>query len=278
MAEVLRLAFEDIHKLSWPEEDHAFGQWMQGERTVAYGSERPLANDLHSRPHLAFHFGLFTGSAVRWYVEGDTEYYAILSVIPKPAKSGVELVNLRGNLATGKDNIALKLRDGLIEDCSLRRFSIISFDTDVDANVKAIRQQVTQGNVVGYIAAHSPDFEFDNFTCEELVEIAARIDETYDFSGASVHDANWAGVTCGSQFEQRYLEVSDRRPAGLKGKEWGIALAEYAGSHPKRMDTQIERPFWREIRAALQARTAHYNLQRKDYYFDPVTFEAVRRA
>jgi len=278
MAEVLRLAFENIHKLSWPEEDCAFGQWMEGGRTVAYGSERPLDDVLHSRPRLAFYFGLSTGSAIRWYVEGDTEYHAILSVITDPAKSGVEIVNLRGNLATNRDNIALKLRDGLIEDCSLRRFSIISFDTDVAENVKAIRLQVEQGNVVGYIAAHDPDFEFANFTLNELVEIAARIDEGNDFSGASVREANWDGVSCGSDFERRYCDVSVRKPRSLKGKNWGAALAEYAGNHPKREDNKSERPFWREIRAALQSRTSHYDMQKKEYGFDPNTFEAVRHA
>lgn len=276
MAEVLRLAFEDVHKLSWPEEDRALGQWMQGARTVAYGSEHPLDDILHSRPHIASHFGLTTGSAVRWYVEGDTEYHAILRIISEPAKLGIELVNLRGNLATQKNNIALKLTDALIEDCALRRFSIISFDTDVKANVKVIRRQVEQGNVVGYIAAHHPDFEFSNFTLEELVEIAACMDEGDDYSGAPVREANWSDVTCASEFEQRYRDVSDRRPAGLKGEEWGFALAEYAGNHPERADNQSERPFWRELRAAVQARAAHYELQKKEYFINPDTFEIER--
>lgn len=56
MAEVLRLAFESIHKLRWKEEDQAFGQWMYGARTVAYGAERPLDDCLHSQPRLAFQF------------------------------------------------------------------------------------------------------------------------------------------------------------------------------------------------------------------------------
>jgi hypothetical protein len=44
--------------------------------------------------------------------------------------------------------------------------------------LKAIRRQVDRANVVGFIAAHRPDFEFANFEVTELAEIAARIDES----------------------------------------------------------------------------------------------------
>jgi hypothetical protein len=276
IAEVLRLAFEEVHKLSWPEEDCAFGQWFQGARTVAYGSERPLDDVLHSRPHIAFNFGLSTGSVVRWYVEGDTEYHAILRIISEPAKFGIELVNLRGNIAIQKGNIALKLSDGLKDDLSLRRFSFISFDTDVNENVKFIQQQLRLGNIVGFIAAHRPDFEFENFTLDELVEIAACMDEVNGYSGSPVRDAIWTDVTCSREFEQHYLKVSARRPAGLKGKGWGIALAEYMDKHPERADNQNGRPFWRELSAAVNARAAHYDLQKQDYLINPNTFEIER--
>ena len=103
-----------------------------------FGSERPLDDALQSKPYLAWEYGLFTGSVVRWYVEGETEYYAILSILPEPSKVGLELVNLRGNIASGRDNAALKLQDWLIEDKALRRFSMISFDFDVAANVESL--------------------------------------------------------------------------------------------------------------------------------------------
>ncbi|MHB1345621.1 MAG: hypothetical protein ACYCX3_14900, partial [Thermoleophilia bacterium] len=275
MAETLRRAFADVHGVEWLEEDQAFGYWPPGARTVAYGSDRPLDAILESRPRLAFHFGLATGSSVRWYVEGATEYQAILAVLEEPHAVGVELVNLRGNLASERDNIALKLSDGLKQDCALSRFSIISFDTDVPANVRTVRMQVQQNNVVGLIAAHTPDFEFANFTVAELTEIAARLDEAHCVSGDPVRSAEWADVDGGRRFEQCYMEVSERRPAALKGEEWGRALAEYAGEYPRRADSQTERPFWHQIRAALQARTAHYDVQKQDFHFDPETFELV---
>src|SRR4029434_2252268 len=50
-----------------------------------------LDDEVDSAPYLAWRFGLFTGSVVRWYVEGDTEYAAIMHVLAAPAKAGIEL-------------------------------------------------------------------------------------------------------------------------------------------------------------------------------------------
>ena len=197
---------------------------------------------------------MLTGSVVRWYVEGETEYYAILQVIPDPSKSGIELVNLKGELAKNNSNLALTLQDSLMQDKKLRRFSLISFDVDVAANVKAIRRQVNEQNVVGFIAAHKPDFEFANFTIQELAEVAARIDEASGVSGDAVRNAKWTGISCGRDFENKYRTISARN-RGLKGEEWGRELARYAGEHPNRSDDGRERPFWHEIGAALRSRT-----------------------
>jgi hypothetical protein len=246
-----------------------------GGRKTVFGSERPLDDELRSKPYLAWEFGLFTGSVVRWYVEGETEYYAILHTFLDPPKSGIELVNLRGNLAAEKDNAALKLRDWLREDKALSRFSIISFDSDAPANVKAIRRQVDKQNVVGFIAAHKPDFEFANFTIQELAEVAARIDEASGVSGDIVRNADWTGVSSAKAFEERYKAISARRPRGLKGEKWGRELAAYAGKHPNRSDDGSERPFWREIGVALRSRITHYDFQKERFRFDRETFELV---
>jgi hypothetical protein len=128
---------------------------------------------------------------------------------------------------SSRDNAALKLRDWLAEDKALRRFSMISFDTDVLSNFKAIQRQVMQGRVVGQIAAHNPDFEFANFDITELVEIAARLDETYNFSGDSLRNADWTGVLNGRAFAEKYRQLSLRKSAGLKGEQWGRALAAF---------------------------------------------------
>lgn len=248
-----------------------------GACKIAYGQERPLDHVLQSKPYLAFEFGLFTGSVVRWYVEGETEYHAVHAVIPHPETHGIELINLRGSIEAERSNAALKLHDGLLQDLALRRISMISFDMDVPAARRAVRRQVEEGNVVGFIAAHDPDFEFANFTVAELVEIAARIDEKHGVSGDAVRNADWTGVACGRAFEDRYKAVSARKPRGLKGKEWGRALAAYASEHSSRGDDDGERVFWRSIRTALQGRFAHYDHTREHRGFDPDSFASIER-
>jgi len=269
IAEVIRRAFEEAHSVKWAEEDQAFGAWSPGGRRHFYGSERPLDDVNNSKPYLAFSFGLFTGSAMRWYVEGDTEFHSILHIIPDPSKMGVELINLRGNIGSGKDNTALKVNK------KHRRFSMISIDLDVKENVKFIKRQVEQGNIVGYIAAHKPDFEFANFTVEELAEVVAGLDESYGKPGEVVRNAEWKDVHNGRAFEEKYMSVSVRKPRGLKGKEWGEALAAYADVHPNRSDSGSERPFWTEIRSALQGRVASYDFQQESIGFDPETFQQI---
>lgn len=275
IAEVIRLAFEEVTAERWPEEDNSTGTWFVGARKSLYGAERPFDDELMAKPYLSVHFGLFTGSLVRWYVEGETEYYAIRHILLDPPKSGIEIVNLRGVVKAERDNIALKLPDWLKEDLALRRFSILSFDLDVPANVKAVRRQVEQQHVVGFIAAHRPDFEFANFTVQELAEIAARLDEQHGVSGDAIRLADWTMICTGRDFEAKYKKSSVRKPRRLKGKEWGEALAAYILDHPFFADSGKERPFWREIQVAIRARGADFDFQKERYGFDAETFELV---
>jgi hypothetical protein len=84
-----------------------------------------------AKPYLAKDFGLFTGTAVRWYVEGQTEYFAISEMLPDAADLGIEVLNLNGVIASGRDKSALKRERLLKDDCASKRFSIMSFDGDV---------------------------------------------------------------------------------------------------------------------------------------------------
>ena len=277
IAEVLRRGFEEAHGEQWPEEYESYGEWFATGRELTFGSGRPLDDALRTGPYAAYNFGLFTGSAVRWYVEGETEYYAVLALLPQPGRFGIELVNLRGVLAAERDNIALKLGDWLREDQALRRFSIISFDLDVSANSKAIQQQVKQANVVGHIAAHKPDFETANFTIPELVEIAATLDEAHGSPANDLRSADWGTVSTGRGFEAQYRRLSLQGRGSLKGEAWGRALAEHALRHPERADTGTERPLVRTFRIAVHSRMTHYDLEKEYFGFDPGSFERVRR-
>ena len=48
IAEVIRRAFEEVHTERWLEEDQPFGWRRPGNRERAFGSERPLDDELHS--------------------------------------------------------------------------------------------------------------------------------------------------------------------------------------------------------------------------------------
>lgn len=267
IAEVIRRSFEEVHLLQWLEEDRAFGHWAPGGRKYVFGSERPLDEPFRSKPYIARAFGLFTGSSVRWYVEGDTEYHAVLEILPEPSLMGIELVNLHGAIKSG-------LQENLKEDQAFHRFSMVTFDRDVPANVAAVRRQAQEDNIVGMIEDNDPDFEFANFSLSELVEIAARINEEQGASGDPVRNANWSAITNGKEFENLYRNCSARN---LKGAGWGRALARYALEHPRRGDSGSERRLWQQFRGALNAWMSSYDTQRERFMFDPTTFQLTPR-
>ena len=278
IAEVIRLGFADICAEKWDEEDQAFGMWHPGGRKAFYGTDRPIEEAAIARPYLAFHFGFFTGSVVRWYVEGETEYFAITEVLPDAPLEGIELINLRGNLASEKQNIALKLNDHLEEDLKLKRFSIISFDRDVPTNVRTIQRIIEADKVVGLIAAHQPDFEFQNFSLAELVEVIIRIEVQAGGDSEVIRRVDWSGIRNGQALDDRYRGIEQKKHQNLKGERWGRALAVYAQDYPYLPDNpSILRPFWREINAALRSKMANYDMQKATFTFNPRTFKAQKR-
>ena len=273
MAEVLRRGFKDHTETIWLEEDQAFGQWAPGTRARIYGSEQPTEETIKARPHVAFEFGLHTSSTLRWYLEGETEYFAALYILPKAASGGLELVNLKGAVGNERANATLRLADGLVQDKELRRFSFISFDMDVAANLKAIKRQVENGNVVGYINCNDPDFEFANFTLKELVEVAAIMDENQGANSEGLRTGDWRGIKSGRQFEENYRNLSEIGQKGLKGEQWGKALAEYALNNPYLDCEEKKRPFLETVNYALQSRRVRYDFQRDNYFINPESFQ-----
>jgi len=268
IAEVIRRAFEEAQVTQWEEEDQAHFLTNPNVRHRKFGSDRPLKDPTLTKPYLAYHFGLHTGSVVRWYVEGDTEYGAVSALLERPARFGVEVVNLGGKLVS--------LAQSLAEDLALRRFSLISFDTDERSNLKTMRAHAGRDRIVGAVAAHAPDFEFANFTIDELVEIAARFDDAQGFKGEHVRKASWEGIKKGRDFEARYRKVSERK-RDIKGEHWGKALAEYIREHPRRPDGK-ERPILQLLRAAMLSWNSNYDRHKQDFRIDPNTFQSVPRA
>lgn len=276
IAEVLRLAFEECRGARWVEEDQAYGTWLGGGRALVYGSDRPTENLDTTRGRVAFEFGVYTGSTTRWYLEGETEYHAIRRLLPRGATGTVELVNLRGEIASGRGNAALRLADLLGQDMEARRFSIVSFDVDVQANVRAIRSQIEQDRIVGVVSAHDPDFEFANFSLPELIEIAARMDEHDGFDPIPVRTGEWTGVLNARSFEDRYRMLS-KRGRSLKGAKWGEALAEFVAQNQQRSDNRLPRRFVQTVYQALRTRVVRYDQHRAQFRINPSTFRLVAR-
>jgi len=216
--------------------------------------------------------GLFTGSVVRWYVEGDTEYYAIRELIPQADRLGFELVNLRGSIRSGKNNIAVTLQDCLRSDIEQRRFSMITIDKDVETNLTFLRKQIEAKVVIGTITVNDPDFEFANFTLAELVTAAADLEDSQGRDGSPLRNADWGSVSTARAFEERYRQLSSggRR---LKGEAWGLALGKHAKRNHQMLGTQTLRPIHEDIRSAYLSRVWDYDFSKEKIAFDKDTFK-----
>lgn len=276
MAEVMRRAFEEACAVYWQEEDEAFGWWNPGGRRVAFGADRPLDDIPEARRYMARRYGLHSGSYVRWYLEGETEYFAVTTALPEAEAAGIELRNLHGNLAVNRNNVAVRIADWLASDRAQKRFSFLSFDTDVPEVRKRIGALIKDDAVVGYINASTPDFELANFTGDELLAIALYLEMDLTLPVQELLNGEWASVRSAGDFRDRYVQVIGRQPSGFKSQVWGRTLAEYALQYPDSEDGH-ERPFVAAVRAALRTRRVMYDRQQERFCFDPVTFEAIER-
>lgn len=186
----------------------------------------------------------------------------------EPSRFGIEMMNLYGTIERGKDDAALRLQNWLTEDKEQRRFSVVFFDDDLKLSLKAIQRQAELDNIVGSVARQHPDFEFANFTLEELVEVAAEI------AGDCVRSADWTGINKGKDFENKYRSITS---VDLKGEQWGRRLAAYALKHPRRAGSKEERQLLQHVRAAMHAWMSNYDVQRELFEIDPVSLEQRAR-
>lgn len=274
MAEVIRLGFEEIHKVTWREEDSPYRIWINNGREMLYGSGRPLDTPSKTRAKLAFLFRVNTGSAARWYVEGETEYYALKELIPNLPEYGVELYNMKGGIRNGKNNLALKVSELLDHDLESQRFSVFTMDGDVPANNDWLRNQVVKGRICGNIYICKPDFEIANFTVGELVLAACQMHEEDGYDYSCLQDTDWSGISSGREFESRYKDACKR---SLKGGKWGRVLGRYITNNPCKEGSDQLRPIVWQAEIATAMRSYDYDLHRKGQYFDENTFEARYR-
>ena len=132
MAEVIRRAFEEVHSERWPEEYEALARGTPaGARAITFGSERPLDDPLAGKSYLAHTFGLFTGSAARWYLRRRH------GIFYRPGDGSRDITVWRRIGQPWRSHRRWKRQHTsevgalLQKDRSLRRFSVLSFDGDL---------------------------------------------------------------------------------------------------------------------------------------------------
>jgi len=276
MAEVIRRGLEEVYGEQLLEEDMAFGMWYEGARARFYGNERALDNPTHYRRELLERMGLDTSVRARWYVEGETELGYLQNDLGIIRDSQVEILNRKGRFS-GKASV--DLFEEIDRDRQAERFSIISADRDVEENWKTVSRLAEKDLIVGYVSINDPDFEFANFTLEELIGAAIRFDETDEFPENSkdlLQNFDWSGVSSGKAFDEAYQEAHGGRRRGLKSLRWGKVLNDVTADKPNFPDGR-ERPVRVAIRMAHLAKLVVHKFQRERFRIDPGSFQVVNR-
>lgn len=266
MAEVLRRGAESAFATMLPEEDEVgFGHYFPGTKERLYGAERLLdGNSAVVEQFLRAH-GLDYGVRVRWYVEGETEFGALSTALERV--HSINLVNLRGAVVE-KGGKSVAFRDSLRADMHTRTFSMVSVDADRQDVVRVVEQADLQGEICGKVFLQRPDFEFANFTLEELQEALLRMARK---AGVPAVDRRKIRSLTGGANCARALWADIRRKLGKsagfgKGVEWGRTLIELAYERPMAPSSIASpdgrRPVIAAIDVALGSMLSDYELTR----------------
>lgn len=270
IAEVLRRATEEAHGQLLPEEDEGHTHWREGGREAAYGSVRSLDFPTYYRKDLLQNMGLEPSVRTRWYVEGETEYGYLKAALGNIRECQAEAVNRKGRFnGKGAEDLWVEMR----RDALAERFTMVTADRDEPNNFKAVQRMAAEGLIVGFVSINDPDFEWANFTLDELIEAAVNFDRTADEPAESeqaLTGGDWEGVKSGKDFAARYVELHEHRRRGPKGERFGRILWEITKDSPKRPDGR-ERPISNAIYAAENAHKVDYRYERDNYKTDPVT-------
>jgi len=261
MAEIIRRAAEDALGKNLPEEDElGFGQWMPGARKTIYGSERILDSSWETRRDFLTSMGLDYGVKVRCYVEGDTEYGAFASSVGDAG--GTEFINLRGQVVEKKGK-GLSFAASLKNDQKSHIFSVVVLDQDREDHIRALNKAKDNEIFFGESFISSPDFEFANFTVDEMIDVLLDLEERENIEIPSRDQI--APLVEQAQSGKQFFESLKKK--GLfqkvgKSEAWGEALMKYALQHqefPKEHKNAGNlRPLIEVARLLMKARVAGY--------------------
>jgi len=277
MAEMLRRSAEEAFAVELPEEDElGFGMAPLDAKEQSYGARRLLDASRSAKGEFLRQYGLDYGIRVRWYVEGETELGALESFLGRSA--GIELVNLRGQVMAARGK-GVGFRDNLESDLRSRIFSFVTLDSDRGDYRKAAEKAAKDDVICGRIFKSDPDFEFANFTRDELTCIAWNL--ALQNGACSEEHATLANPVAEASSGKEFLAAAKRAVPALqqvtKGVCWGEALMAFAWDMPSVDGTTKPRPIIEAVTSALRALQADYHLTRKEYRIDPVTGQMVKR-
>jgi hypothetical protein len=281
MAEAVRRAAEEAFGCDLPEEDECglgSGDMVRNFKSTVYGGQRILDSDSVTKAFLRQQ-GLDRGLTVRWYVEGETEYGFLEHVLGIFGTSGIEIINLRGQVAQAKKNI-LTFRDSLRSDMKLEIFSLVTVDRDVGEVVSAVKAAIAQDEFFGRVFMPQPsqDFEFGNFALDELTEVLCRIAEEQGVEDGARDRLRSVvqGATTSTELMRRASQAVPECRFN-KGVAWGRALAIYF-LEKGAMPDGSPRPIRKAIEYAYGIQQNQYAWTRNKYKVDAESGRMVPRS
>lgn len=279
MAECLRRTLELAFQKEYPEEDKCgFGGVYRDTKLLFHGSTRVLDGDRVAANQFLRRFGLDYGIRINVYVEGHTEFEALNSEFS--TNSSVSMINLRGQFKE-KHGKGVSFRESLRNDIKSKIFSIILFDSDVSENYRAAQQAVKLDEICGMFFISKPDFELQNFSIDELIEIAFQLAEKKGLKDFSLKELK-KDIKKAKSATEFFTILHKQSPifrSVSKGAEWGKALVEYArwnllgkefGDKGDRLINQI-------IRIIYNGFYASYEVTRQQQKVDPISGKLIER-
>ncbi len=278
MAEMLRRGAEKAFDVKLKEEDElGFGMWITGTKEQIYGTDRITDGNRTVVTQFLRVFGLDSGVKVKWYLEGETEFFALKNAVGN--HSMIQLVNLRGRVVE-KGSIAFS--DSLRNDIKDSRFSYISIDGDRSDYLRVVKRLAKNNDFCGRFFVAQPDFEFQNFTLDELEQILFKYCQDLDSSKVYDRIAFHDFIKDAKDGDEliRMAKKFTKDPHIRKGEEWGKRLMAYARENPE-IETSnrvgSKRQIIDAIESVLRVINSDYLTTRRECKTDPDTGEFVKK-
>jgi hypothetical protein len=279
MAECLRRNLEDAFRKELPEEDECgFGTVFRDTKILLQGSTRVLDGNRVVANQFLRRFGLDYGIRVNVYVEGETEFEALISEFY--TNSSILFINLRGQFVERRAK-GIAFRESLRNDIKSKTFSLILLDGDVSDNFRAVRQAAEADEICGMFFVFEPDFEMHNFSISELAKVAANIvqDNGIEILPLEQIINHCSNATTAKDLLKNLHELSSNFLSISKGGKWGKALVNFAMKNPlsKEFGDENDRTINRIIKIIHNSCSVSYEVTRQQYRVDPATGQLIKR-